>query len=228
MDTFVQTEGNRAAYRRIAAITQTHDEPERLFLVGPAQSGKTTLVRARQLDKDLLSKKRVLYRPCAELAEAMRANVYDGYLQDLGEHEVLFLDDFEGFYEDEELGPKMCELLMRERARLGLDTVITASKPLASFGLSLFGDALDGFEEVQIEPLDREGMLEFVRGLVDDYTDPDVSPVLSDEALEFIAWEMEDELPEMKRKAMYYLLTQYEGEAGETLSRSFVEQALAR
>lgn len=228
MDEFVQTEGNREAYCRIAAITQKHDAPERLFVVGPEQSGKTTLVRARQIDKDLLSDKRVLYRPCSELAEAMRANVYDGYLQDLGEFEVLFLDDFEGFYEDEELGPKMCELLLKERDRLGLDTVITAAKPLSSFDLAPFGDALDGFEEIAMEPLDREGILRFVQGLAEDYTDPETSPKLSAEALEYIAWELDDELPEMKRKAVYYLMTQYEGEPGETLSRSFVEQALAR
>lgn len=228
MDAFVQIDGNRDAYLRVAAITQKHDRPERLFLVGPEQSGKTSLVRARQLDKDLLSDKRVLYRPCAELAEAMRANVYDGYLEDLGTFEVLFLDDFEGFYEDPELGPKMCELLLKERDRLGLDTVITAKCPLASFDLALFGGALEGFEEIAMEPLDREGMLRFVQGLAEDYADPETSPRLSDEALEYIAWEMEDELPEMKRKAVHYLLTQYEGEAGETLSRSFVEQALAR
>ncbi|MEE0146295.1 MAG: hypothetical protein UEP80_07990, partial [Senegalimassilia anaerobia] len=77
LDEFVKTDGNREAFERIANITQPHDKPEKIFLVGPKESGKTTLVRGRQLDKDLLSTKKVLYRPCSELPEAMRAEVYD-------------------------------------------------------------------------------------------------------------------------------------------------------
>lgn len=225
LDAFVVTDGNREAADRIFGITQRHAASERIFLVGPAQSGKTELVRSRQRDKDLLSTKRVLYRPCAELAEALRANVYDGFFDDLGSFEVLFLDDFEGFYEDEEAGPEICKLLLAERDRLGLDTVITSSKPLSEHNLDGFGDAIKSFEEIRIEPLQGDDLLRYVKGLVEDYTDEEKSPVLADEALEFIAFELEGG-PEMKRRAMWFLLTQYQGEPGAVVSRSFVEQAL--
>lgn len=226
LDEFVKTDGNRAAFERVANITQTHDKPEKLFLVGPKESGKTTLVRARQLDKDLLSTKKVLYRPCAELPEAMRAEVYDGFFEDLGTYEVLFLDDFEGFFEDAEMGPMMCKLLLGERAKRGLDTVITSDKPLSEFDLSEFGGMLDDFEEITMEELDADGLVEYVQGLVEDYTEEGKSPVLSPEAVAYIAHDL-GQTPTMIRKATHFLMTQYEGEPGEELSRTFVEQALA-
>ena len=46
LDEFVKTDGNREAFERIANITQPHDKPEKIFLVGPKESGKTTLVLA--------------------------------------------------------------------------------------------------------------------------------------------------------------------------------------
>ncbi len=226
LDTLVKTEGNREAFDKVIAITQVHEKPEKLFLVGPEQSGKTALLRARQLDKDLLSTKRVLYRPCAELAEAMRANVYDGFFEELGTHEVLFLDDFDGFFEDLELGPRICQLLMRERDRLKLDTVISARKPLAEYDLSAFEGALDGFEEVTVEALEGEALVEYVSVLQEEFSEEGKSPVLAEEAIAYIAHDL-DANPEMMKKAVHFLMTQYEGEPGEVLSRDFVVQALA-
>ena len=226
LDELVKTDGNREAFDRVIDITEKHDKPEKLFLVGPKESGKTTLLRARQLDKDLLSTKRVLYRPCAELPEAMRAEVYDGFFEDLGTYEVLFLDDFEGFFEDAELGPMMCKLLLGERAQHGLDTVITSTKPLSEYDLSEFGGMLDDFEEVSIEALDADGLVTYVQGLVEDYTEEGKSPVLAPEAIEYIARDL-GQTPTMIRKATHFLMTQYEGEPGAELSRDFVEQALA-
>ena len=226
LDEFVKTDGNREAFERIANITQPHDKPEKIFLVGPKESGKTTLVRGRQLDKDLLSTKKVLYRPCSELPEAMRAEVYDGYFEDLGTYEVLFLDDFEGFFDDPEMGPMMCKLLLGERLKRRLDTVITSTKPLSEYDLSDFGGMLGDFEEVTMEALDDAGLEEYVRGLVEDYTEEVKSPVLSPEAIAYIAHDL-GQTPTMIRKATHFLMTQYEGEPGAELSSAFVEQALA-
>ena len=185
------------------------DKPEKIFLVGPKESGKTTLVRGRQLDKDLLSTKKVLYRPCSELPEAMRAEVYDGYFEDLGTYEVLFLDDFEGFFDDPEMGPMMCKLLLGERLKRRLDTVITSTKPLSEYDLSDFGGMLGDFEEVTMEALDDAGLEEYVRGLVEDYTEEGKSPVLSPEAIAYIAHDL-GQTPTMIRKATHFLMTQYE------------------
>lgn len=227
LDELVRTDGNRAAIERITNITQEHETPERLFLVGPESSGKTELLRARQLDQDLLSPKRVLYRPCKELPEALRANVYEGYLEDLAEHEVLFLDDFEGFWEDEELGPEMCKLLLIERNRRGLDTVISSRKPLAAYDLTVFGKLMDDFEEIHIERLNHDEMVDYVNMLVELYTVEGQSPVLAPEAIDYIAHDLDVSM-EMMRKAMHFLLTKYQGTPGEVLSRHFVEEALAQ
>lgn len=226
LDAFVKTDGNREAFDRIANITQSHEKPEKLFLVGPEQSGKTTLVRARQLDRDLLSTKRVLYRPCAELPEAMRANVYGGFFEDLGTHEVLFLDDFDGFYKDEEMGPKLCQLLLAERERRGLDTVITSREPLSAYDLTLFEGMLDDFEEIAMDALDAEGLEAYVSELAGAYAEEGKSPVLSSEAIAYIAHDL-GEKPDMMRKAVSFLMTQYEGEPGVELSRDFVAMTLA-
>ena len=170
---------------------------------------KRQLVRGRQLDKDLLSTKKVLYRPCSELPEAMRAEVYDGYFEDLGTYEVLFLDDFEGFFDDPEMGPMMCKLLLGERLKRRLDTVITSTKPLSEYDLSDFGGMLGDFEEVTMEVLDDAGLEEYVRGLVEDYTEEGKSPVLAPEAIAYIAHDL-GQTPTMIRKATHFLMTQYE------------------
>lgn len=227
MELLIRTEGNEEAIERIEAITQVHEEPELLFLVGPEESGKTEIMRSRELEKDLLSTKKTLYRPCRELPEALKANVYDGYLEELAEVDVLFLDDFEGFFEDDEIGPEMCMLLLRERRRKGLDTVISSRKPLCEFDLSRFQGMLDGFQELRIRHLQGDEMLEYVKMLDELYFDAESSPVLSDEALRYVAFDL-DESMEMKRKAMHYLHTKYQGEQGEELSRSFVEAALRK
>lgn len=227
LDELIFSDGNRESFQRIIDITQTHGKPEKLFLVGPKESGKTTVLRARQLDKDLLSTKRVLYRPCQELPEAMRANVYDGYFDDLGKHEVLFLDDFEGFFEDEEVGPMLCRLLLQERERHGLDTVISSDKPLSEFDLSQFEGVLDDFEEIRIEALDGAGLVDYVRTLLAMYYEEGKSPVLSEEAIDYVAHGL-GEPPSMIRKALFYLMTEYSGTPGAELSRDFVVEALAK
>lgn len=227
LEELVRTDGNRAAIERIEAVTQAHDKPEKIFLVGPHGSGKTEIVRSRFLEKDFLSTKQVLYRPCKELPEALRANVYDGYLEDLAAKDVLFLDDFEGFYEDAELGPEMCKLLLQERNRRGLDTVITASKPLAELDLAQFGGVLDDFDEVFVEPLEGAAMVDYVLMLQESFTVEGESPVLSDEAVEYLAHDFPED-KEMLRKAIHFLMTKYQGEPGEALSRHFVEEALAK
>lgn len=227
MELLIRTDANKDAIERIQNITQPHDVPELLFLVGPEESGKTEIMRSRELEKDLLSTKKTLYRPCRELPEALRANVYDGYLEELGNVDVLFLDDFEGFFEDEELGPEMCKLLLRTRYLQGLDTVVSSRKPLSEYDLSGFGSTFDDFQEITVERLEGEGQLEYIKMLDELYFNEESSPILSEEALRFMAFEL-NETMELKRRAMHYLHTKYQGEPGEVLSRDFVEAALSK
>lgn len=225
LDTLVIAEGNERAVRFVTDVTQEHEHPVKVFLVGPAESGKTMLLRARQLDRDLLSTKTVLYRPCRELPEALRADVYDGYLEELGETDVLLLDDFDGFFEDKEIGPVMCKLLLQERARKGNDTIVSARKSLDEYDLSAFGGVFDDFVEVEMVPLAGDLLVAYAKKVYEQYRDEAKSPVLSEEALLYVANEFDASL-EMKRRGIYYLMNGYAGEPGAELSKEFVRDAL--
>lgn len=225
LDAIVVTEGNKRAVEVITDITQEHEYPVNVFLVGLEESGKTMLLRARQTDKDLLSTKTVLYRPCKELPEALRADVYDGYLEELAEVDVLLLDDFEGFLADEEIGPMMCKLLLQERARRGGSTVISSRMPLEQHDLTLFEGLFDDFTEIEMLSLGEGEALAYVQRVYEQYRDEETSPVLADEALSYVAFDLDASL-EMKRRALYYLMKGYAGEPGSELSREFVKGAL--
>ena len=68
-----------------------------------------------------------------------------------------------------------------------------------------------------MEALDDAGLEEYVRGLMEDYTEEGKSPVLSPEAISCIAHDL-GQTPTMIRKATHFLMTQYEGEPGAELS----------
>lgn len=113
LDVLVVTDENREAIELIKNITQEHDKPQLIALIGPTESGKTLLLRARAAERDLLSTKHVQYRLCAEPARAMRAGVADKFFEQLGSKEVLLLDDIEGLFEDIQISSKLMPLLMQ-------------------------------------------------------------------------------------------------------------------
>lgn len=224
LDVLVETEGNKDAIACIKGITQA-ESPQRIFLVGPAGSGKTILLRARAAVPDLLSTKKMLYRLCAEPARAIRAGVADKFFDQLGSVKVLFLDDFDGFYEDIEASGMLMPLLMEERNREGLDTVISARKPLSEYDISAFGNAFDGFEEIRIEPLGADAMPAYIASLVESYSDPDKDIKLTDEATEHLAGDTGATLNQI-RMAVRALLRERRGEDGDELGLEDVKTAL--
>lgn len=224
-ESIVIDEANREAMRRVIDVTRERERPQRLLVVGPHGSGKTMALKARKLERDLLSPKKVMYCTCAELPKAMREGVSDVFLDDLGSVDVLLLDDLEGFFEDAEVGPVMCKLLLEEREKLGLDTVVTARALPDADELDLLGGVLDSFEQLSIAPLAPNGRVELVRMLCEDYS-VDASPVLDDDAVEYVANDLDESL-EAVESAVHYLMTQYHGKPQETISRNVVEKALA-
>lgn len=151
-DKFVVTSENEDVYRLVMDVTKNHDEAQKIFVVGPKESGKSLLLRGRWEEKDLLSTKTTMYQSCEVLPAAIRGGFPDSFFEALGDTPVLLLDDFEGLFKDDEIGPKMFELLMRERDRQGLDTVVTSTSPLASYEDPRVKPALAGFSEHLLAP----------------------------------------------------------------------------
>ena len=225
LDALIITDGNREGFQRVIDCTHA-DEQQLLFIVGEKGTGKTTLLRARQLEKDLLSTKHVTYKPCAQIVDAIHACAFDEDLDALGTTNVLLLDDIEGFLEDEQLGAPTAHCLLKERIERGFDTVITSTKKIEELGeIGELADDLAKFEQFVVEPIDDEAMLTLIQSLVDSYADLESAPKLTDEAVRYIAHDLNVNTT-MKAKAIDFLMTQYQGEAGETLSLNAVKQIL--
>lgn len=227
LDLLVLEDGNRDAFERVIAITQIHDSPEHLFLVGPEQSGKTMLLRTRAAEKDLLSTKKVSFHSAKEMTAAVRFDVRDDFFENLGSVGVLLCDDFPAFLEDEEAGLMLCKLMLAERDRLGLDTVFTSRVPLSELDLSACDGLLDQFVQLTVDPLSEEGRREFARRMLEAYAKEGKSPVLDDEAIAYLANEYVASLEEV-RLAIKYLMTGSDFGPKDTLSVEAVKSVVAR
>ena len=234
LNQFVVSEGNRKAYELVKDITKKHDEPVCAFLVGPEGSGKTALMLARWSNRDLLSPKKSTYIACKEVVSIIRNSIngmypeesgMDQFINDLATCDVLFLDDIDGFWEDKEMGPETGKLLLNARNAAKLDTVVTSRKPLGSYVLKGYGDALKGFVQVDIEPYDPGDLVEFVKEQQERFK-TDASPVLSEDAIDFIANEM-GETPERMSRIVEFFMTQLGDAAspGQVLDRDYVQKA---
>lgn len=231
---FVVSDGNRKAYELVKDITKKQEGQIRAFIVGPEGSGKTALVRARWSDRDLLSPKKTTYIACKEVVSIIRNSIngvypeesgMDKFINDLATCDVLFLDDIDGFWEDKEMGPETGKLLLNARNAAKLDTVITSRKPLGSYVLKGYGDALNGFVQVDIDPYDPGDLVGYVKEQQERFK-TDASPALSDDAIDFIANEM-GETPERISRIVEFFMTQLGDEvaAGQILDREFVKEA---
>ena len=187
LDALITTEENRDAITRIIEIVENHEHPQKIFLTGGEATGKTLLLRARAMEKNLLSTKRVSYRPAWELTKAVRENAWDGFFEEIGSYEVLFVDDFEGLLDDQEVGPLLFKLLMQERNSQKLDTVVASRAPMAELELDAFEGALDGFEELVLAPLDKDGLKALAIELFDVYHEEGTTPDISDDAFSYLA-----------------------------------------
>ena len=228
LDALIITDGNREGFQRVIDVTQA-TEPQKIFIVGPKGSGKSTVLRARMLDRDLLSTKHVTFKSCEAIVDAILGSAFDEDMDALGTTNVLLLDDFEGFFKlDEKIGPAAAQALLDFRAERGADTVITSTKAISEYeNLSEeLADILSEFDEIKIESLDGEDTLALIKSFVETYADMDTTPVLTEDAINYIANEL-DTPTGMKAKAVDYLMTQYTGEPGAELDAESVKAILA-
>ena len=225
LDTIVVTDGNREAFERVIGVTQEHGAPERPFVVGPRGTGKTSLLRARAAERDLLSGKKAIVHAAAEMVNAIRMDAPDKFFEEIGSVPVLLVDDFQDFFADEEAGPLLCKLMVTERDRLGLDTVFASDAPLSSFDLAVFEGALGGVEELAAEPLDEAGRRAFVLAMRDTFAEEGKAPALADDAVAYLAT-FSDDLTDV-RHAVQYLVTAAGFPSDATLDVETVKRALA-
>lgn len=206
LDDIIVFDGNKAAFERIIGIVN-EQKPSRLFLYGPSGSGKTAVLSAREKQKDEdPSAENVMFTHAPELIAAIRLDSNESLLVDAGSVGILLVDEFDSFFDDE-IGLEVCRLLLNERDRLGLSTVLAARKPLSSYDLSTLEGALDDFEELEAKPLDAEGRKQFARAMQKRYRgEADDAVALSDEAIEFVSIEFADNLSDVD-VAIRYLIT---------------------
>lgn len=228
LDEFIVTDANREAFERVKGSTQKHDEPERLFIVGPEDSGKTLLMRARAMEKDLLSTKSVIYVSAKELLDALNSPNPEAVLDQVGECDVLLIDDFPDLFSDPNVGPTLCKLLMVERAKHQGDTVFTSRFPLSKFDLKDFAGVMDVFEEIEIGALDEAGRRAFAESLrsADRPEDAPEPPAIGDDALDYIAGEYASKASEV-RAAMMHLMGDAGFEPGAAVDAAAAKEALA-
>lgn len=202
----VVTDGNRSAFERVMGVGDEGEKALRLFMHGPSGSGKTAVMSARGLGSEAASKRRAVFTHAVELTTAIRLGTSERLLNDAGEAPVLLIDDFDAFYE-EDIGLDVCRLLLAERNRQALSTIVAARMPRDSYDLSKLDGVLDDFEVVAVEALDADGRVEFARRSLKRYRgENDDAPSLSDEALFFVANEFAGELREVDL-ALRFLVT---------------------
>lgn len=226
LDDIVRFEGNEEAFSRVLAATGDHEGVTKLVIYGPAGCGKTAVLKARGVEKDLLSTKKTLFTHAAELINAIKLETSEKLLNSAGSVDVLFIDSLDDFLADDEIGPDVCRLLVEERSRNGLDTVIGARKPLSAYDEPRLGTAFSDFEEIEVKPLDDAGRIAFARRMEERYReDRENAPTLSEEAVEYISGEFAREVNDI-RHAVRFLVTAAGIEDGSCVSAELAKEAL--
>ena len=213
----VITSDNEETAKRLINVTQVHDCPELLYLSGPASSGKSTFMEARGTDKDLLSTKRALYCHAAEIMAMLSIDNEnaDNFLNRVGEVEVLLIDDVEDFLKND-VGAQACKLLIDNRTKQGLDTVVASRISLSELDGRL-QSILSGFEEISLAPLDEKGAAVLAKTYADHFTrakgEENVN-AMADETFSYLGKRFCDSLKDMA-SAVEYLVVVAELPKGE-------------
>ena len=207
IDALMVFDGNREAYERVIGITQAEDEgPVQVFISGPTGSGKTALLTARSSQKDLLSRKKVDCYHTGEFVIAVNNEVPDSFFENLGTVDILLLDGFSELVGGDEQALLLTKLLIAERKRQKLATVIVSQKPLEELDVESFEGALDDFEKYTVEPLDAQARIGLVGKLQDMLREKDDTlPKLDDEAIAFVVNDYNPKLGELKTIVRYFV-----------------------
>lgn len=227
LDDIIIADENREAFERIIGITQkVGDAQILLFMFGPQGSGKTAVLRARGVTRDLLSTRSVVVTHASELVSAIKFGTSEKLLDSAGSADVLLLDDFDAFLEGEEIGLDVCRLLLSERDEKGLDTIIAARKPREEYDLGQLSDALLAYEEIGVAPLGKQGRIAYARRMEEAVREQGGSTnTLCSEAIDFVSSEFANGVNEI-RLAVCFLLMEAGFEEGSEITLEQARTAL--
>lgn len=229
VDALLVFDGNREAFERVIGITQAEDEgPVQIFISGPSGSGKTALLTARSSQKDLLSRKHVDCYHTGEFVIAVNNDVPDSFFDNLGTVDILLLDGFSELIGADEQAELLTKLMIAERKRQKLTTVIVSQKPLDELDISSFEGAFDDFEIYTIEPLDAAARIEYVKKIQDMLREKDDTlPKLDDETIAYLANDFSENLKNV-RTAVRYFINGAEYEPGTVVDLATAKKALGK
>lgn len=152
---------------------------------------------ARASERNTLSDKVVLYRKCGDLVRAFDGEISDDNFDVLDRVDVLLRDDFSGALSSN-TGRKLLRLLLNERMRNGVDTVIASHLPADQCAFPEFRGILSRFEEIEMQRLPDEKRGEYVQTLIREYAPPTVDLSVSGEAVSFLAGDGSRSLGELR------------------------------
>lgn len=227
LDEVVITDGNKMGFELILNAGRPHDQPVHVFIWGPQGSGKSKVLQARGREKDLLSTRRLISAHGQEILASLNSGVNDEFLDELGVADVLLVDGFDTLF-DTEIGTSLAKLLLKQRNGQGLDTIVVSDKPMSALDVSAMDHALDDYVEVEVAPLDEDGLVELASRVQEGLRKADETyPVLDDEALRFVAVDFAD-TPDDIRNAMRFLLTKTELKPNSQIDKALASELLGR
>ena len=171
-----------------AALPRSLDEIRALkrlvVLSGSAGSGKTTYMRKmtpmRQQHSEI-----DLFCSSVEIHAALFIRENEEFLERLATTEVVFIDDIEQLIKFEH-GKDILTLLLAERAKRHMATVISTSAPVSDLASLFPGIDLDNAVIFRMVPVaSKADCIELLRSLVGYYSVPS-SPKIHEETLDFV------------------------------------------
>ncbi len=224
METFVRGPENDAAVRALESLTGLRPVPLKLFVEGPHQAGKSALVRGWAADAAQGEAGGAVFACSgADIAMALQFEADDSFFEKLGATPVLMVDDVELLLRAEK-GDQLLALMLAERDRLGLHTVVTSRTPLADCAFDASREAMDAFEVARMEPLGIDGKCAFVRKAAGEYA-TEASPALDDDAVACLVSLMGERFEDLEH-ATRYLMEDADCAVCETLDAATVKRLL--
>lgn len=229
LDEFVVSDENRELCDLVIGVTQA-DTPVNMLVYGPHGAGKTALAQARGRERDLLSRKTVMFCHADEMMSFLElGDIGDSFLERAGSADIVLIDGFDRFFSAGDVGARLCALLIAERHRLGLSTIAFSSVKPDELPLHELEPAISGYSIWSMAPLDEEGRVKLAHVWHEKAhrspAAPGAKATLTDETLRYIVCERAGDLDEA-RSIIDYLVGYVAAQANSAIDVDVARQLL--